>query len=71
MLALEIFACTVALLLTPPVVWNLMQRWHDRKHGKRPEITAPNPHEVKAAVSIALAKSARTYRVAERCDPRA
>lgn len=70
-LILEIVACAAAIALTPPVVWFTMQRWHDRKHGKRQTVTAPAMHEVQNAVDTALARSARTYRVAERCDPRA
>ncbi len=71
MLIIEAVACIVAIFLTPLIVWQLMQRWHDWKHGKRPMISGPSVHELAAAVDTALARSARTARVAERCDPRA
>lgn len=71
MLILETIVGAAAIILTPPLVWCLMQRWHDRKHGKRVTVTPPPPHEVQRAVDTAIALSARTSRVAEHYDPRA
>jgi len=70
MLTLEIIACVAVVFCTPFVTWHLMQCWHDWAHGKRPTVTAPSPRDVTMAVETALARSARTARVAERCDPR-
>lgn len=69
MLILEIVACAAVILLTPPVVWFAMQHWHDKRHGKRTVVMAPAMNEVQKAVGTALAGSARTARVADRCNP--
>jgi hypothetical protein len=71
MLTFEIFASALAILLTPPVVWYTMQWLHDRRHGKRTEISAPSDREVQVAIRTALDRSARTYRMAERHTPTA